>query len=70
MIERRREGQRGILTNWKAVKAKARRRRSLELKERGKDFYTLDERGEKEREKERISRKKTSRATLVSRWAS
>jgi len=46
--------QRGrILTNWKAVKAKARRRRSLEeLEESGESRYSRDERGKRERERE------------------
>lgn len=39
VIDREEEGQRGILTNWKAVKAKARRCRSLKLE------GSLEERG-------------------------
>lgn len=66
------EKGRGILTNWKAVKAEAWRRCLLKLKERGRSRYLTRERRElrREREKRNKSGKKTSLATLVSRWAS
>lgn len=64
MIERRREGQRRILTNWKAVKAKAWRRRSLELKERGRFLYIGRERKsrrERERKREQVGKRQAAR---------
>lgn len=65
------EKGRGILTNWKAVKAEAWRRCSPKLQERGRSRYLTRERRElREREKGNKSGKKTSLATLVSRWAS
>lgn len=65
-IERAREGQRGILTNWKAVKAKA--PRSLILRER-KNLKRKEHIRARERENELVG-EKTSRATLVSGRAS
>lgn len=56
VIDREEEGQRGILTNWKAVKAKARRCRSLKLEgsleERG-EISMLDEREKRTQERRR-----------------
>jgi len=61
--DRAQAGQRGrILTNWKAVKAKARRRRSLEeLAETEESRYSRNERGEGEREKERIGKERRNK---------
>jgi hypothetical protein len=66
------------VTNWKAVKAKARRRhsetegeRKIPILDEG-EKRTQEKEGEtrgREREREQVG-KKTSRATLVSRWAS